>query len=332
MLSASPRQPSFRITIYLPIYLLSSDMDYLTPQIKSKLEKQGYHLVAHGAVKSCLWLKRSIRGGDQCYKNHFYGIASHRCVQMTPTLLCNHRCLHCWRPIDDMPAIGGDWIEPCELLDGVLREQQRLISGYGGSPTTDMKRLDEAKRPAHVAVSLMGEPTLYPMLDELIVEIKRRGMTAFLVTNGTRPEVIEEVRPTQLYLSLNAPDEETYLLISNPPVNLWDKFLESLVQLKGSPARTVVRITLTKGMNMKDPEGYAKLLDMAEPDFVELKAYMHLGSSRNRLSRESMPKHSEVMEFAEDLSARLGYRLVGQVPISRVVLLSRGSAPEKIPL
>ena len=137
-------------------------MERFPTQISERLKRQGYHLVAHGAVKPCLWLRRSIRGGDQCYKNHFYGIASHRCVQMTPTLLCNHRCLHCWRPIDDMPGASGDWIEPAELLDGILEEQQRLISGYGGSPeTTDSARLEEAKSPAHVAVSLMGEPTLY---------------------------------------------------------------------------------------------------------------------------------------------------------------------------
>ncbi|WP_292477611.1 hypothetical protein [Methanothrix sp.] len=48
------------------------------------LARQGYHLVGSGAVKPCLWLNRSLRGGDQCYKHHFYGIASHRCVQMTP--------------------------------------------------------------------------------------------------------------------------------------------------------------------------------------------------------------------------------------------------------
>jgi tRNA wybutosine-synthesizing protein 1 len=28
-------------------------------------------------------------------------------VQMTPTLDCNHLCLHCWRPIDD-PRSGKD--------------------------------------------------------------------------------------------------------------------------------------------------------------------------------------------------------------------------------
>lgn len=287
--------------------------------------------MAHGAVKPCLWLRRSIRGGDQCYKNHFYGIASHRCVQMTPTLLCNHRCLHCWRPIDEMPNASGDWIEPADLLDGILEEQQRLISGYGGAPeTTDLVRLEEAKRPAHVAVSLMGEPTLYPMIKELVDEIKSRGMTAFLVTNGTLPDLIGEVRPTQLYLSLNAPDEMTYLKVSNPQANLWSRFLESLERMRDSPSRTVTRLTLARNLNMTDPQGYAKLIEMAEPDFVEVKAYMHLGSSRNRLERDSMPSHDEVVEFARELSEILGYQLANHVPLSRVALLSRGSAQERI--
>ena len=308
-------------------------MEQFSPEIKERLERQGYHLVASGAVKPCLWLRRSIRGGDQCYKHHFYGIASHRCVQMTPTLLCNHRCLHCWRPIDEMPTASGGWIEPAKLLDGILIEQQRLISGYGGAPeTTDSARLKEAKEPAHVAISLMGEPTLYPMIKELVEEIKGRGMTAFLVTNGTNPEAIGEVRPTQLYISLNASNEETYRRVCNPRSNLWSRFLESLERMRDSPVRTVARLTLARGLNMNDPQGYAKLIETAEPDFVEVKAYMHLGSSRNRLGRDSMPSHEEVMEFAKDLSSALGYTLKDDVPLSRVALLSRGSAREMIDL
>ena len=106
--------------------------------------------------------------------------------------------------------------------------------------------------------------------------------------------------------------------------------MESLEKMRGSPSRTVTRLTLAKNLNMKDLQGYAKLIEIAEPDFVEVKAYMHLGSSRNRLGRDSMPSHDEVMEFARDLSEILGYQLKNHVPLSRVALLSRGSAQEKI--
>lgn len=247
---------------------------------------------------------------------------------MTPTTECNHLCLHCWRPIDDMPRLGEPG-EPKELLDGILREQQRILSGYGGAKTTDMARLEEARCPKHAAISLMGEPTLYPHLKELIEEISRRDMTSFLVTNGTQPDVLQDIRPTQLYLSLNAPDPVLYERICNPKGALWGKVQESLDIVKDHPSRTVVRMTLARDMNMnvQDIGGFARLLDRAEPDFIEVKAYMHLGRSRERLDRDSMPSHSEIVEFARRLGESLGYNLEAEVPLSRVALLSRGHIP-----
>jgi len=287
------------------------------------LTKQGYHLVGGAAVKPCLWLRRAMRGGDQCYKNHFYGISSHRCVQMTPTLECNHQCLHCWRPIDDpVPATAPQ--EPVALLDGILQGQQKFLSGYGGAKTTDPARLAEAREPKHVALSLMGEPTLYPYLKELIELIRRRGMTSFVVSNATNPDVLAELQPTQLYLSLNAPDEELYRRVCRPTAALWHRIMESLEIIKQHRGRSVIRLTMVRGLNMERPEDYARLIAKAEPDFVEVKSYMHLGRSRDRLTREAMPEHSEILEFARTLGESLGYELEADVPLSRVALLSSG--------
>jgi len=279
--------------------------------------------VGGAAVKPCLWLRRAMRGGDQCYKNHFYGISSHRCVQMTPTLECNHHCLHCWRPIDD-PVPGTAPQEPVALLDGILQGQQKFLSGYGGAKTTDPARLAEAREPKHVALSLMGEPTLYPYLKELIELIRRRGMTSFVVSNATNPEVLAELQPTQLYLSLNAPDEELYRRVCRPTAALWQRIQESLEIIKQHRCRSVIRLTMVRGLNMERPEDYAHLIAKAEPDFVEVKSYMHLGRSRDRLTREAMPPHSEILEFARTLGEALGYELEADVPLSRVALLSSG--------
>jgi tRNA wybutosine-synthesizing protein 1 len=213
-------------------------------------------------------------------------------------------------------------MEPRELLDAILNEQRKILSGYGGSKKTDLMRLNEARKPSHVAISLMGEPTLYPYLNELIEEIRNRKMQSFLVTNGTNPHVLRNLNPTQLYLSLNAPTEDIYMRISNPQEKLWSKIVESLNVLKDHKSRTVIRMTLAHDLNMSDPLKYAPLLEKAEPDFVEVKAYMHLGKSRERLSREHMPSHQEVMTFASELSRAIGYELSNQVPLSRVVLLS----------
>ena len=282
-------------------------------------------MFGHAAVKPCLWLNRSLRGGDQCYKHHFYGISSHRCVQMTPTLHCNHLCLHCWRPVDDDLPLPEDWLEPDELLDGILREQMRLVSGYGGSPVADMARVKEAQNPAHVAISLMGEPTFYPHLGRLIEEIGRRGMTSFLVSNGSHPEVLESVRPTQLYVSLNAVDRDHHNLVSNPREDTWDSILESLSSIRKHPSRTVVRLTLARGLNLERVRGFSKILEEARPDFVEVKAYMHLGRSRLRLDRGSMPEHAEILEFASELAKLIDYEMIADVSPSRVALLSASS-------
>jgi len=293
------------------------------------LARQGYHLVGGGAVKPCLWLNRAMRGGDQCYKHHFYGISSHRCVQMTPTLQCNHLCLHCWRPIDH-PQPEKEPLEPAALLEGIIAGQMKFLSGYGGARTTDPARLAEARQPKHVAVSLMGEPTLYPYLAELLGLIRRRNMTSFLVSNATRPEVLAELRPTQLYVSINAPDEDMYRRVCRPAGDLWPRVLESLEGLKDHRCRSVIRMTLARGLNMERAEDYGRLIERAEPDFVEVKAYMHLGRSRDRLARESMPSHAEIMEFSRALGRSMGYELEADVPLSRVALLGSGRAKRLI--
>jgi len=308
---------------------ITASMDGI--EARKTLTKQGYHLVGSGAVKPCLWLNRSMRGGDQCYKHHFYGISSHRCVQMTPTLACNQLCLHCWRPIDD-PVPGLKEMEPPAFLDGILKEQQRILSGYKGAETTDRSRLKEGHEPKHVAISLMGEPTLYPYLQELVELISKRGMTSFVVSNGTNPDVLASLRPTQLYLSLNAPDEETYRRVSQPQGDFWPRIGESLAVLREHSCRSVVRMTIARGLNMGPPEKFARLLETAEPDFVEVKAYMHLGRSRARLSRDAMPEHAEVMDYAKRLGEAMGYELSADVPLSRVVLLSSGRIPRSLGL
>ncbi|ADI72938.1 Wyosine base formation domain protein [Methanohalobium evestigatum Z-7303] len=297
------------------------------PDFRTLLKNQGYSLVGnHSAVKTCLWLKRSIKDEGACYKSRFYGIKSHCCIQMTPTLLCNQKCIHCWRPTEIEVPAPEEWDSPVEIMGSSIYAQRKLISGFGGSAPRE--RWMEANKPEHAAISLSGEPTLYPYLPELIDEFTKEGITTFVVTNGTRPEMITRIRPTQLYLSLDAPDKNTYLEVCNPESpELWENIKKSLSNLYSKDVRTVVRITLIKGVNMYNPEGFAELINTAKPDFVEIKAYMHLGFSRGRLSRESMPSHDEVYAFASKIADYLDYEVADNVEISRVVLLSRPLEP-----
>ena len=299
-------------------------MTCISDPTKALLKKHGYHLAGtHGAVKTCLWLNKSLRGEGACYKSKFYGINSHRCVQMTPILACNHRCLHCWRAVELPVEIPKVWDSPGEIVKGCLAEHRRLVSGYGGSEVMDKTKWKEAFVPRHVAISLAGEPTLYPYLPELIEEFHKKDMTTFVVTNGTNPGMVAKIKPTQLYISLNVLDKEKYGKVCAPLGDTWEKILQSLEILKDSKSRTAVRITLTKGVNMANPEGFARLIEAAEPDFVELKAYMHLGFSRKRLSLDNMPLHEEVLDFSKKVAAALGYCVADDSVNSRVVLLTK---------
>ena len=309
-------------------------------EIANLFRKQHYALVGrHSSVKLCHWLKESIKHDRFCYKQKFYGIASHRCLQMTPvTAWCTHNCIFCWRPMEGFlgTELPQPWDDPAFIVEESIKAQRKLLVGYKGMPGINMKKFEEAWNPRHAAISLSGEPMLYPYMGDLVEEFHKRGFTTFIVTNGTVPERIEEMKredklPTQLYVSLTAPDIETYNRVNVPMIpDGWDRIKQTLELMNGLPTRTVIRMTLVKGENMGNPEGYAKLIKLANPMFVEAKAYMFVGFSRNRLTINNMPRHEEIKAFAEELLKHLpGYHLEDEYRPSRVVLIMRDDVDPK---
>ena len=72
-----------------------------------------------------------------------------------------------------------------------------------------------------------------------------------------------------------------------------------------------------------NPEEYAELIEKASPDFVEAKAFMPVGGAQERLPYESMPRHSEIKDFAKQLEKNSSYKIKNEKEDSRVVLLTR---------
>jgi Fe-S oxidoreductases len=305
-----------------------------------ELEKEKYHMIgSHSAYKKCFWTHKALTENQYCYKGKFYGIESHRCVQMTPTSAwCWYRCIHCWRlePED----IGIEWDEtrlptlddPIFIVEKSIEEHKRAISGYFGREGVDKEMVKQAMTPKHVAISLTGEPTLYSKISELIREYHKRGMTTFLVTSGVRPDVLAnlEEEPTQLFVSLQASSEEKYKIINRSIVpNGWSLFNKTLEILPSFSCPTVIRMTMIKGLNMseEDINGFSRLISKAQPTYIEVKAYMHIGPSRNRLKRDNMPSHQEIKDFATKLAEKLGYNMLSEHVPSRIVLLSTLTKP-----
>jgi tRNA wybutosine-synthesizing protein 1 len=298
-------------------------------KLRNEMEQQHYKIVGnHSAVKTCHWTRKSIEGKGACYKQLWYGIESHRCMQMTPNITCCQRCLFCWRIVERTAlAKLKKFDEPSAIIDGCIQEHRRNISGFPGTEMTNRKLWKEAQNPTNAAISLLGEPMMYPKISQLLEEFRKRKITTFLVTNGQHPDAMEGMEePTQLYISLDAPDKKTYLKTDRPSFkDYWERINKSLELMESFKCRTIVRLTLVKGLNMTNPEGYAKLIEKSGCSGVEVKGFMHIGEAQKRLPREAMPSHDEVKCFAMEIAGKLGYNLAGDQRASRVVLLKPGN-------
>ncbi|MFA5332875.1 MAG: 4-demethylwyosine synthase TYW1 [Candidatus Nanoarchaeia archaeon] len=299
---------------------------------KKLYEKKRYKMAGeHSAVKLCAWTRHSLRGEGVCYKEKFYNIKSHRCLQMTPAVAwCQHYCLFCWRPTEftqgnSMNNVAID--EPKKIVDEAIKAQRKLLIGFKGNSKIDKSKLKEALNPNQAAISLAGEPTLYPRIGELIQEFHIRGFTTFLVTNGINTEVIKNLKPlpTQLYITLVASNPKDYLRLTKSSLKKkgFDNLLETIRLTKKLSTRKVIRLTLVKEYNMASPKEYADIIKQGDIHFVEAKSYMHVGSSIERLSKENMPNFEEIKEFSTELAKELNWKIIDCHEPSRVCLLAK---------
>jgi len=299
----------------------------LTESQRKILEKQQYRLVgSHCAVKVCGWTKNKIGGRGACYKEKFYGIKSHQCLQMTSSMFCANRCKFCWRGLK--APVSKDWYGDIDdvgfIVDEAIKKHVKLLQGFKGYEKADKKLVSEMGDVRHVALSLTGEPITYPKINELLEEFHKKKISTFLVTNGQYPEQIEKIKNiTQLYISLDASNEQMMKEIDRPLFDdYWERLLKSLDIMGGKEFRTAIRLTLIKGENMGGIFDYAELIKRASPDFIEVKSYMWVGESQKQYNVEHMPFIEDIREFSKSLLGFLpDYELGGEHLGSRVVLL-----------
>ena len=89
-------------------------------------------------------------------------------------------------------------------------------------------------------------------------------------------------------------------------------------------------MTLAKNANMINPKKYAEILSKVDADFFELKAYMWVGYSRERLCQDNMPLHTEIVDFAEEICKNSDLKIISQKPESRVVLLMKKDREDRL--
>ncbi|CAE5964196.1 unnamed protein product [Arabidopsis arenosa] len=305
--------------------------EMVTPVIRASLTKQGYKIIgSHSGVKICRWTKSQLRGRGGCYKHSFYGIESHRCMETTPSLACANKCVFCWRHHTNPVGKSWQWKmdEPSVIVKGALDLHTKMIKQMKGVPGVTPEKLQEGLNPRHCALSLVGEPIMYPEINALVDELHGRRISTFLVTNAQFPEKILMMKPiTQLYVSVDAATKESLKAIDRPLfADFWERFIDSLKALQEKQQRTVYRLTLVKGWNTEELDAYFNLFSIGKPDFIEIKGVTYCGSSAtSKLTMENVPWHTDVKAFSEALSLKSDgeYEVACEHAHSCCVLLGR---------
>ncbi|KAI1505375.1 radical SAM superfamily-domain-containing protein [Biscogniauxia marginata] len=285
----------------------------------NSLTKQGYSIVgSHSGVKICRWTKSALRGRGSCYKFSFYGIASHQCMETTPSLSCSNKCVFCWRHGTNPVGTTWRWVvdPPDVIFNGVKSGHYQKIKMMRGVPGVRAERFAEAMRIRHCALSLVGEPIFYPHINEFLAMLHGERISSFLVCNAQHPDQLAALKAvTQLYVSIDASNKESLRKIDRPlHRDFWERFQRCLdiLREKRFKHRTVFRLTLVKGFNVDDEvEGYADLVEHGLPCFVEIKGVTYCGTSTSAgagLSMANVPFYAEVTEFVAALDRKLRER------------------------
>ena len=284
-----------------------SKREMVTPEIRKSLTKQGYRILgSHSGVKLCRWNKAMLRGRGGCYKHTFYGIKSYCCMEMTPSLACANKCVFCWRHHSN--PVGKEWkwvTDPPEfLIEQAIQQHLLMIKQMKGVPGVKKECFEEAQTVKHCALSLVGEPIMYPHINKFVSMLHEREISTFMVTNAQFPDCIRDLQPvTQLYVSVDAATPESLKAVDRPLFkDFWERFNKSLEELAKKPCRSVYRLTLVKSFNMEEVANYSSLILRGLPDFVEIKGVTFCGNNdASSLTMGNVPYHIEVIAFANAL-------------------------------
>jgi wyosine [tRNA(Phe)-imidazoG37] synthetase (radical SAM superfamily) len=214
-------------------------------------------------------------------------------------------------------------------------EIELLVNRELTTPKEIMKTHNEALNPNHAAISLDGEPLLYPKMSGLVHEFRKRGMTTFIVTNSTMPEKIEQLDslPSQFYFTLPAPNEEIYKRTCRPMVrDGWERIHKTFELVDSLSTRTLIRLTAIKNLNLREEflDDYIKIVEEANPNFFEIKGFTLQAKAleiSERLKTQKpvkyyFPTYPYLEDIAEEFEKRSGFPIIYRNERSRDFLFA----------
>lgn len=126
-----------------------------------------------------------LRGG--CYKHTFYGITSYQCMETTPSLACANKCVFCWRHHKNPVGREWRWVvdDPQMIIEQAMDNHKQMIRTMKGVPGVQMDRWNDAFTIRHCALSLVGEPIIYPHINEFVRLLHENQISSFLVCESS---------------------------------------------------------------------------------------------------------------------------------------------------
>lgn len=178
----------------------------------------------------------------------------------------------------------------------------------------------------HCALSLVGEPIIYPRINEFLDALHAKGISSFMVTNAQFPQQMETLRPcTQLYISIDGADKDELKAVDRPLFgDFYERFLTCIDMLRAKKQRTVFRLTLVNGWNDAQLGKYVELVRRGRPDFIEIKGVTYCGDSKaSPLTIKHCPYHAQVREYCLRMAEQLdGYDVACEHAHSNCVLIA----------
>ncbi len=261
-----------------------------------------------------------------------------------------HRALNLLKNQNFIQLVSGD--RNAYKLDDDIKnslssrdEIELLINRELTTPKEVMQTHNEALKPNHAAISLDGEPLLYPKMSGLVHQFKKRKMTTFIVTNSTLPDKIEslDTLPSQFYFTLPAPNEKVYKKTCRPMVkNGWEKINETFELIESIPTRTLIRLTAVKNLNLREAylDNYIKIIEDANPNFFEIKGFTLQGKALEvsaRLKSQQppqyyFPSYTYLEKIAQEFERRSGFPIIYKNQPSRDFLFAVNWPEKKDPV
>jgi len=298
----------------------------ILPEEKSDLEEESEELSEGFYQKSPFTFNKFLNK----LKREFEGLTINK-LEKALKLLRNTGVLHAIKP--DLYFITMNALKELINHQDILKLLDKFVTNE-----SDIKKVYEnAMNPSHAAISLEGEPTLYPYIGELVSEFRKRRFTTFIVSNGTNPNAIQNMSdnnnlPTILYITLPTPDYNSYIKIFRPRLkDNWDNIKKTLNLLRDLKCRTVLRITCVNELTLKDEfiKEYVNIINQAKPNFVDLKSFTveagavdinkRLGTTQS--SSFYVPSYKRLKDFALKICNLGGFEIIKEHIPSRDILI-----------